>query len=137
MAIDTYTFDSRAEPSAVYALRITVPQSSQGAFFAAIKAFAPANGFNAKVKRVKEGADLTFIDLWRDDMAIGRGNVFEAPDFELAFYIDPKKGGTEQKVLEVGGALEAAVSDVSGVSVVRTSDPQVSTYRAARLMVHL
>jgi len=120
MQADSYSFNPREQPSAVYGMRVVVPQSSQDAFFAAVKSFAGANGFQEKVRSIKAGSNLTYIDLWRLDIAIGGGNLFEAPEFELAFYIDPTKGGSLQAATKLADDLTRLVSELPGVSVAQT-----------------
>ena len=120
MQADTYTFDPRAQPTAVYGMQVVVPKSSREAFFAAVKTFASVNGFKERMKLVMTDSDLTYIDLWRSDIAIGGGNFFEAPEFELAFYIDPNRGGSVQAATKLGEDLAGIVADVPGVSVSRT-----------------
>ena len=44
------------------------------------------------MREVKPGTDLTYIDLWRSDIAVGGGNLFDVPDFELAIYIGRRFG---------------------------------------------
>lgn len=120
MAGEMYTFDPRAQPSAVYGLRVTVPPSSRVSFIRVVREFAASNGLAEKVRVVKPGTDLTYIDLWRSDIAVGGGNLFDAPDFELAFYIDPTRGGTVQAASQLADDFATAVSGVTGVTVART-----------------
>ncbi len=50
---EMYTFDPRAQPSAAYGLRVTVPPSSREAFLSVVREFAASNGFKEKVRDVK------------------------------------------------------------------------------------
>lgn len=117
MADSTYTFDFAEGRSAVSALKITVPEAQWGRFFGDIKKFAERNNFEVRVARPKADKDLVFVDLWRPDMAISGGNVFESQEFEIAFYIDPEKGGTQESAVEVATDLKDTVAKVPGVKV--------------------
>lgn len=117
MTETTYTFDFGEGRSAVSALKITVPQDQWERFFGDIKKFAERNNFEVRVARPKPDKDLVFVDLWRPDMAISGGNVFESLEFEIAFYIDPGKGGTREVAAEVEQALKNAIASVPGAKV--------------------
>ena len=113
----SYTFDFGEGRSAVSAIKITVPQYQWERFFGDIKKFAERNSFEVRVAKPKSDKDLVFVDLWRPDMAISGGNVFEPQEFEIAFYIDPEKGGTPEVAAEVEQALKNAIASVPGAKV--------------------
>jgi hypothetical protein len=113
----SYTFDFGEGRSAVSALRITVPEDQWERFFGDIKKFAGRNNFEVRVAKPKPDKDLVFVDLWRPDMAASGGNVFESLEFEIAFYIDPSKGGTQESAVEVATDLKDALAKVPGVMV--------------------
>jgi hypothetical protein len=113
----SYTFDFGEGRPAVSALKITVPQDQWERFFGDIKKFAERNTFEVRVAKPKPDKDLVFVDLWRPDMAISGGNVFEPQEFEIAFYIDPEKGGAPEVAAEVEQALKNAIASVPGAKV--------------------
>ena len=117
MTETSYTFDFGEGRSAVSALKITVPQDQWERFFGDIKKFAERNNFEVRVAKPKPDKDLVLVDLWRPDMAISGGNVFESLEFEIAFYIDPDKGGTPESAAGVASDLKDTIAKVPGVQV--------------------
>lgn len=112
-----YTFDPSAAVFSRRTMQVNAPKETWEMMFANLEEFSEANGFTAHVRRIKKDVDLILVDLWREDVSIGGGNVFQVDQFLWQFHFDPTKGGSMATVEELIPSLEKELLAVEGVSV--------------------
>ena len=112
-----YDFEHKAGRRAVHSTVVTVPREEWDTYFDKMREFAKSNDLKIRIKRLKPGFDIFFVDLWRRDAALGGGNVFDTPDFHTHFYIDPDKGGTPELAGALVESMKEFVSQVPGVTI--------------------
>ena len=112
-----YTFDPSAAVFSHRTMQVNAPKEAWERMFVNLEEFSAANGFTAHIRRVKKDVDLILVDLWREDISIGGGNIFQVDQFLWQFHFDPTKGGSMAVVEELIPSLEAELSTVQGVSV--------------------
>jgi len=115
-----YDFEHKAGRRAVHSTVVTVPREEWDTYFDKMREFANGNGLKVRIKRLKPGFDIFFVDLWRPDAALTGGNVFDTPDFHTHFYIDSDKGGTPEMAAALVESMREFVSQVPGVTIKQT-----------------
>lgn len=98
-------------------MQVTAPKETWKNLFAALEEFSKENGFTPHVRRIKKDVDLILVDLLREDVSIGGGNIVQVDQFLLQFHFDPNKGGSMAVVEELVPSLEKELLAVEGVSV--------------------
>lgn len=112
-----YTFAPESAVAARLTLSVEAPKETWERMFANIEKFSKANGFSTHIRRIKKDVDLVLVDLWREDVSIGGGNVVQVDQFLLQFHFDPNKGGSMAVVEELIPSLEKELLAVQGVAV--------------------
>ena len=112
-----YDFEHKAGRRAVHSTVVTVPREEWDTYFDKLRGFAKANDLKIRIKRLRPGFDIFFVDLWRRDTALSGGNVFDTPDFHTHFYIDSDKGGTPEMAAALVESMREFVSQVPGVKI--------------------
>lgn len=120
MATDIDDFNWSAGKSAVHVVEMVVPHESRNAYFSQLRAFANENKFGLAITTFPRTKDQYTIELWRADIALSGDNEFDPQDFELAFYIDPNRGGTLETALELLKSLNETVATVPGITIKQT-----------------
>ena len=121
MRVNLESFDWGSGRSAVLATNFTIPKESWVDFFERLESFARANKFEFSKSRIHPTKEQFSIDFTRADIAMSGANIFDPLEFDLAFYIDPSKGGTPQKAEDLERMLEQSMSTVPGLLAVRRS----------------
>ena len=74
-------------------------------------------GKRVHTRRIKKDVDLILVDLLREDVSIGGGNIVQVDQFLWQFHFDPNKGGSMAIIEELIPSLEEELLTVEGVSV--------------------
>lgn len=98
-------------------MQVTAPKETWEKLFVTLEEFSKENGFKAHIRRIKKDVDLILVDLLREDVSIGGGNISQVDQFLLQFHFDPDKGGSMAEVEELIPTLEKQVAAVDGISV--------------------
>ncbi len=98
-------------------MQVTAPKETWKNLFAVLEEFSKENGFTTHIRRIKKDVDLILVDLLREDISIGGGNIFQVDQFLWQFHFDPTKGGSMATVEELIPSLEKELLAVEGVSV--------------------
>lgn len=112
-----YTFDPASAVFAHRIMQVEAPKETWEKLFAKLEKFAAKNRLTAHVRRVKKDVDLVLVDLWREDISIGGGNIVQVDQFLWQFHFDPTKGGSMAVVEELIPSLEKELLTLQGVSV--------------------
>lgn len=98
-------------------MQVAAPKETWEKLFAMLEKFSSGNGFGAHIRRIKKDVDLVLVDLLREDVSIGGGNIVQVDQFLLQFHFDPNKGGSMAVIEELIPSLEKELLTVKGVSV--------------------
>jgi hypothetical protein len=114
---ERHDFDWGSGRASVHKLVATVPREEWGAYFGQMREFARESGLKIRVARLKPDRDIYFVDLWRDNVMLTGGNVFDSPEFHSAIYIDPDKGGTVAMADVLFDRLKQILQKVPGAAI--------------------
>lgn len=115
-----FDFDLGTGRMSVHKLIATVPREEWDTYFDKMREFAKANDLKIRVKRFRPGFDIFFVDLWRSDVLLLGGNVFNTPKFQTYLYVDPDKGGTPEVAAALVDSMKEFVSQVPGITIKQT-----------------
>jgi hypothetical protein len=108
-------FDFSAERKSLHNLLVTVPVQMREPYLRRMKEFAIANELKFRIGHSVK--DVLFLDLWRPDVILTGGNVFEPSEFQFHEYIDPAKGGSEDRASALVDRMKEALADMPGITV--------------------
>lgn len=98
-------------------MQVAAPKETWEKLFSALEDFSKENGFKAYIRRIKKDVDLILVDLLREDVSIGGGNIVQVDQFLWQFHFNPDKGGSMDEIEKIIPALENRLLTVEGVSV--------------------
>jgi hypothetical protein len=113
-------FDFQAGQKSVHDVSVTVPRNKWDTYFTQMKEFAKENSLQIRIARVHPDHDVFFVDMWRGDIALVGGNVFDSPEFVTGFYIDQTKGGTVAAADVLVESMKQTLANVPGIVVAQT-----------------
>jgi hypothetical protein len=116
MAGETFDFGSGRDPVTTVAFK--VPSPSRDAFFAGLKSFAQANGFDIRIARIDPIKEEFAIDMSRKDIAVSSENVFDPLDFRVDFYADPSRGGSAEIAQSMVDELKRRLAIIPDVTLI-------------------
>ncbi len=76
-----FDFDLGTGRMSVHKLIATVPREEWDTYLAQMRDFAKANDFKIRIKRLKPGFDVVFVDLWRSDVLLLGATSSTLPSF--------------------------------------------------------
>lgn len=117
---EDFDFDFGVGRQSVHNLIATVPPSRWDLYFAKMREFAKENNFKIRIARLKPDHGIFFVDLWRNDVAMMGGNVFDTPDFHTHVYIDPVKGATNDMADALVERMKVLLTKVPGTTIKQT-----------------
>jgi hypothetical protein len=114
---ERHNFDFGTGRKSVYKVRATVPREQRDRYFSQMRRFAKANNLKIRIAPFDPMPRITFISLWREDVMLTGGNVFDPNEFIIPFYIDPKKGGTPEVATALGESMKEFISQVPDITI--------------------
>ena len=112
-----FDFDFGTGRKSVHSITATVPREELDTYLAQMRDFAKANDFKIRIKRLKPGFDVFFVDLWRSNVMVTGNNVSDTSNFYGHIYIDPEKGGSAEMAAALVKSMKEFISQVPGVTI--------------------
>jgi hypothetical protein len=78
-----YTFDPSTAVFSHRTMQVNAPKETWERMFANLEEFSEVNGLTVHIRRIKKDVDLILVDLWREDISIGGGNIVKVDQFLL------------------------------------------------------
>ena len=112
-----FDFDFGTGRKSVHSITATVPREELDTYLAQMRDFAEANDFKIRIKRLKPGFDVFFVDLWRSNVMVTGNNVSDTSNFYGHVYIDREKGGSAEMAAALVKSMKEFISQAPGVTI--------------------
>ena len=118
---DPFNWGVSKLPAAIFDLN--VPMESRSEFFIRLEKFSRENSFQYSRSRIHPDLEQYAVLLSRRDLAITGANVHEQLNFELAYFFDSDRGGSQASVDELVSKVEKSMQGVAGLTITRKEQP--------------